>query len=289
MAVEIHIGIDPVFVDVGPVALTWHGLFSALAIVAGVWLTRRVLHEDGPRLPRFDEVAFITVIGGILGARIFFFFDHPSTLVDDPLEFFRFTDGGLAVWGAIIGGFITLGVVSRIYRFPFGPVADAVAPGLLLAQAVGRIGCIINGDAWGGPTSSPFAFVYTHPDALLPERLHGVPTHPYPVYDIIVDLALLAVVWRLRRRLPPGALFAFYAALYAAGRFAISYVREERVWFWGLQQAQVISLAALVVALGALVLLLRRGESELRPSATTEQPVGSLMAGWARRRRSRLS
>lgn len=258
---RIEIGIDPTFARIGAFALTWHGLFSAIAIVAGVWLSRRGIRSYGVQLPRFDEIAFITVIGGILGARLFFFFDHPAALIDDPLEFFRFTDGGLAVWGAIIGGFVTLAIVSRVYHFGFGRVADAVAPGLLLAQAVGRIGCVFNGDAWGAPTSSPFAFVYTHPDALVPNRLLGVPTHPYPVYDMVVDLLLLAVIWRVRRLRPPGAVFALYAVLYSAARFAISFVREERVWFWGMQQAQVVSLAVMLVALVALVILLRRADA----------------------------
>lgn len=265
--VEITIGIDPTFAEIGSFALTWHGLFSALAIVAGVWLSRKVIREYGITIPRLDEVIFITVAGGILGARVFFFVDHPGDLVDDPFEFFRFTDGGLAIWGAIIGGFFTLAALSRIYHFGFGRVADAVAPGLLLAQAVGRVGCVINGDAWGAETSWPFAFVYTHEDSYVPQHLLGVPTHPYPVYDMLIDLITLAFIWRYRKAFPPGALFALYATLYAAQRFVISFVREERVWFWGLQQAQVISLVVFLLSLAAFAILYRRDNPE--------QPVAS--------------
>jgi phosphatidylglycerol:prolipoprotein diacylglycerol transferase len=257
---QITISMDPTFAELGPLKLTWHGLFSALAVIVAVAVTRRELLARQVPLPRFDATVFWTVIGGTLGARLFFFFDHPRLLLDDPLEFFAFTDGGLAIYGAVIGGFVAVAVLSRVYTFSFRRVIDCIAPGLLLAQAIGRIGCAINGDAWGGPTSSPFAFVYTHPDALIPNRLLGVPTHPYPVYDMAVDLALLALIWRLRRRpLPAGALFAIYALLYALTRAVISVVREERVWFWGLQQAQVISLVIAALAAGALTWLLRSG------------------------------
>jgi phosphatidylglycerol:prolipoprotein diacylglycerol transferase len=277
--VQIEIGIDPVFLEVGPFALTWHGLFSALAVAAGVWLARKGIRDYGISLPRFDEIAFITVAGGILGARLFYFFDRPRVLLDDPLEFFRFTEGGLAVWGAVIGGFFTLAIVSRFYGFGFARVADAVAPGLLLAQAIGRIGCIINGDAWGAETSWPLAFIYTHPDALLPERLHGVPTHPYPLYDIIIDLATLALIWRWRRAFPPGVLFALYALLYSIARFIISFVREEEVWFWGMQQAQVVSLVVALVSLVSILILCKRPNELDPPTPETEQPVAAPATG----------
>jgi phosphatidylglycerol:prolipoprotein diacylglycerol transferase len=272
MDLKFHIGIDPTFAHLGPLALTWHGLFSALAIAVAVAVIHHELLRRGQLPAHFDEIAFWTIIGGIAGARIFFLFDHPSYYLHHPLKAFAISEGGLAIYGAIIGGFFSLALVSRLYGAAFAPLTDAVAPGLLLAQAIGRIGCAINGDAWGGPTSSSFAFVYTNSRALLPNDLLGVPTHPYPIYDMALTLAIFGLLRVLRRReLPPGALFAIYAAIYATGRFAISYFREERVWFWGLQEAQVISIAVLVVALLALAKMLSRPASDTprpEPAAT---------------------
>lgn len=275
---EVTIGIDPNIARVGPLLFTWHGLFTALAILAALPIAHRELRRRGVELPNFDTFAFFTVIGGVVGARLFYVLDHPERFIDDPVRVFAVTEGGLAIYGAVFGGFVTVLVLSRIYRQPFGVLADSVAPGLLFAQAIGRIGCVINGDAWGGPCSClacagvgasaaggagasfcPLAFVYTHPDALLPRELLGVPTHPYPVYDMAVNLLVLAVIWRLRgRSLPSGASFALAALLYAVGRFFISFVRQERVWFWGLQEAQVLSIVFGIAALIALVWLLRR-------------------------------
>src|SRR6185312_17214530 len=99
----------------------------------------------------------------------------------------------------------------------------------------------------------------TNSKAFLPADLHGVPTYPYPVYDGVINLAIFAIIWRLRKRgMPDGVAFALFGALYASTRFLISFMREERVWFWGLQQAQVIAIIALIASLVGLYVFLRR-------------------------------
>ncbi len=281
----ITIGMDPNIAQVGPLLLTWHGLFTALAILSAIWLASRELARKGIVIPNFDLVAILTVLGGVVGARLFFVLDHLGEYLRQPWRIFAITEGGLAVYGGIIGGTLTAAFLLWRQRVPIGPVADAVAPGLLLAQGIGRIGCLINGDAWGGPCTClvcsgvsasvpaeglgycPFAVRYTHPDALLPRELLGVPTHPYPIYDMVVNFLVLAVLWHLRRRgLPDGSLFALYWLLYGLGRFLVSFVRQEAVWFWGLQQAQVIALATALIGLAALLWLLRRRAPATAPA-----------------------
>src|SRR5690606_38666295 len=141
----------------------------------------------------------------ILGARLFYVIDHAGYFVRHPLEALKIQEGGLAVYGAVIGGFFSVLLLTRLFGYPFGQVIDAIAPGLILAQAVGRCGCLINGDAWGAPTDGPFSATYPHPAALLPSSLLGVPTHPYPIYDMTMNLAIFGVVvWLGRRSLPAG-------------------------------------------------------------------------------------
>ena len=260
---EIEIGIDPNLLEIGPYVLAWHGILTVIAILAGAWIARAGMRERKLSLPKLEPFTYWTIAGGIAGARLFYVFDHLDRFRDDPLEIFALSEGGLAVYGAVIGGFVTVAILCAVYRYPFLKIIDSIAPGLAIAQAIGRIGCAINGDAWGSQTDSPFAFIYTHPDAILPDRLHGVPTHPYPIYDMVMNLAIVAIIWPLRRkRLPDGAIFAIFSALYAATRFVISSVREERVWFWGLQEAQVVAVVMFVVSLAALAWFWRQPRPE---------------------------
>lgn len=257
------IGIDPNIAKIGPFLLAWHGVLTALAILLAVIVIYRNFANRGLSLKSFDGLAFWTIVGGIAGARLFYVIDHLGYFARNPLQIFAIQEGGLAVYGAIIGGFFSVLLLTRIYRYPFGEVIDAIAPGLVLAQALGRIGCLINGDAWGAPTSGPFAVIYTHPDALLPKDLLGVPTHPYPLYDFAMNIGIFVVLWQLsKRRFPAGFSFTVFALLYAVTRFFISYFRQEGIWFWGLQEAQVVSIIVFAASSVTLVLLLRRRDTE---------------------------
>ncbi|HVX30341.1 MAG TPA: prolipoprotein diacylglyceryl transferase [Nitrolancea sp.] len=253
------IGMDPNLFEIGGLVIAWHAIAILVGIVMAVSLTRREFIRKQLPLKNWDMIVYITVAGGIIGARLFFLLDRPIYHLQHPLGIFALQEGGLAVYGAVIGGFITVILLCLYYHLPALKVIDAVAPGLILAQAFGRIGCLINGDAWGGPTSSFFSVTYTNSKALLPPELLGVRTYPYPIYDGIINLIILAIVWRLRKRgVPDGMVFAVFAALYAATRFTISFMRQERVWFLGLQQAQVIAIVMLVCSVAGMALLWQR-------------------------------
>ena len=249
----IVIDIDPTIVHLGPIELRWYGVFFALAIAAGVWLASRELRRKG-----FDEahllpLAIWAVGGGLIGARLFHVIDRFETYTADPLRLLAFSQGGLAVYGGLIGGSLT--ALAYAWRHGLSPwrLGDAAAPGMVLGQAIGRVACIPNGDALGSETNLPWAFIYKNPNSMVPRDLLGVPTQPYVAYEILFDLVLLAALWRLRSVFrSDGLLFATYAAVYAAGRFLLTYARTERVWVWGLQEAQVVSALVLILALAVL-------------------------------------
>lgn len=258
---HIEIGLDPVIFEVAGLEFRWYSLAIMVGIFIGVWFSGREFRRKKLDETNFGNIAIIGVASGILGARLFHVMDRLDHYMNNPTQILNFQSGGLAIYGAVVGGFLGVVVACKIYKVPVLPAIDAVAPGLLLAQAVGRFGCIVNGDAWGAQTDAWFAFIYTNPDSFIPNRLLNVPTHPYPVYDMLMNFAIFGVIMVLRTRgLPNGALFALFVLLYATGRFFISFVREERVWFWGLQEAQVISIIGVVIAGLALVYLLRQRE-----------------------------
>ena len=176
----------------------------------------------------------------------------------------------MAVYGGMVGGVLAGVVYALRHKLAVWKLADAAAPGMILGQAVGRLACIPNGDAYGAPTHVPWAFIYTNPESMVPRELLGVPLHPYPVYELLFDLMVLGLLWRLRGVFKiDGLLFLTYVGVYAVGRFLLTYFRIEQIWFWGLQEAQVVALLALAGAVLLLVWRLRTGPGGFnsRPAA----------------------
>jgi phosphatidylglycerol:prolipoprotein diacylglycerol transferase len=175
----------------------------------------------------------------------------------NPVRALYFWQGGLMIWGGVIGGLIAVAILARQKGWRLFRLLDAAAPGIVLAQAIGRVACIITGDVMGKPTNGPFGFAYTNPNARVAEL--GVFYTPYPVYEIILNLAIFALVWRLRRRnLPEGSLFAVYMTLYSIGRFLLGFVSSYQIVAFGMTQSQIVALAALAAVVSLFAILRKR-------------------------------
>ena len=272
----IGIGMNPFLIAVGPVVVSWHGLFTFIAVATAVYLTVRWASREGMVADTVYSVAVWSIIGGIIGARVIHIIDFWGEFyAADPIRVIYVWQGGIAIYGAILGGFVGgwlyliirnsdrfLSLWGRLFRFMgephkatlpgIGHLADVTAPAVLLAMAIGRIGDVINGEHFANPTSLPWGVVYTHfnsPGLLRPA------SHPAVAYELLFDLILLAILWPLRHRLRPrGMFFVLYGGLYSTGRFFISFMRvESNVYFAVLNQAQVLALIVILVALGLLV------------------------------------
>ncbi|MDO8472412.1 MAG: prolipoprotein diacylglyceryl transferase, partial [Dehalococcoidia bacterium] len=228
-----------------------------LAFVAATIVGVRTCKKKGITADQVYTLVLWLAVGGLVGARLFHILDHLSFYAANPGKILGFD--GLAIWGGLVGGGVAAFIYARKSGIPFRQLADAVVPAVLVGQIIGRFACIINGDAYGGPTSLPWGFIYTSPNAMIPDYLKGIPTHPYPVYEQLWNAMTLVGVLILGRRLKPnGTLFLAYVCSYAVGRFLLTTVRQETVLFWGLQEAQVVSLGLLAIALPLLVRSLAR-------------------------------
>jgi phosphatidylglycerol:prolipoprotein diacylglycerol transferase len=247
----IFIGVNPVAFTIGFFSLRWYAVMVILAII---FLVGWVLYfgKQAALTTDFAISAAVWAIPlGFIGAKLVHVVDNLDYYITRPGQIA--SGAGLAIFGAILGAILGLYIHCRLKRVAFAPIADMAAPGIILAQAIGRIGCTINGCCYGMPSSLPWAVTWTHPNTYAPL---GIPVHPTQVYELLWDLVVFAILWwLLRRRLTqPGTLFAAYLALYSLGSFSIRFLRGDVSAFTGIfNEGQVISLVVLAVAAGYLL------------------------------------
>lgn len=249
----ITIGIDPIIFSIGHFHLRWYSLIVLTAIAVGIWLTAREAARKGFKKEDVYDAAVWVILGGLVGARLFHVLDHwPDEYAANPIQALYIWEGGLAIWGALAGGLISIAILARIRGWRLPRLLDAAAPGLALAQAIGRIACVITGDAMGKPTTGPFGFAYNSPNAMVPQL--GVYYTPMPVYEIIVNLGIFVLLWRLRKRnWPDGLLFLVYLSLYSLMRFFLAFTSSYQIAAFGLTQSQIVALISLAVAVPLIV------------------------------------
>src|SRR5574341_1929274 len=245
----ITISIDPIILSIGHFMLRWYGVIVMGAIVVGVWLAALEAERKGCKKEEIYDSVLYVVLAGLIGARLFHVLDHwPDEFAANPARALYIWEGGLAIWGGVIGGLIAVSILAwrRGWRLP--ALLDAAAPGLVLAQAIGRLACVITGDAMGKPTTGPLGFAYTSPNAMVPKL--GVYYTPMPVYELLANLGIFALLWQLRKRnWPDGLLFLVYLSLYSLERFLLGFTSSYQIMAFGLTQSQIVALIALVIAL----------------------------------------
>jgi phosphatidylglycerol:prolipoprotein diacylglycerol transferase len=260
----ITIPFDP-NIHIGPLAIAWHGVFTAVGILFGVWLPLRLVRG------RFSEedatsVATWGVVGGIIGARLVHVIDQWQFYLANPLQIFLIWTGGIAIWGGAIGGVLAGLIVGIRRNLPIGFGADAAAPGIALGFAIGRIGDIINGEHHAVACEPPLGLCvgFTHPETLGQPG----PVHLVVAYDLVWNLVSVAGALALRGRgLPDGLIFWLAAAWYAIGRFLLGFLRiADPTYVFGLREDQIIGIFVLAAAIPMIIRLATR-----RPSTEMAQ------------------
>ena len=216
-------------------------------------------------MDRLYSLSLWGIPGGIIGARLVHVIDYWSYYSANLGAILAFWEGGLAIWGGILGGILVVIIVARIRAFPLAPYADLAALGLILAQAIERIGDIINGEHISKVPSLPWGVSYTH----LNSPAFGLPpTHPAVAYELLMDLIIFGVLLKLRRRIrPDGSVFLLYLVTYSFGRFFLSFLRlDSNTVLIGFNQAQWLSLIVLAIALP--ILLFQQGSWSKRKSVS---------------------
>ncbi len=248
----------PELFRIGGFPITTYGIFLAVGMLLALFVTARLAAHDGLSKDKIYDLGLWTLVGGLVGSKILMILVEPETNVFT-LDFLR--SGGV-FYGGLLGGFLAVVIVVRMYKLPFWKVADAFAPGVALGQAFGRQGCFSAGCCWGKPTTLPWGVHFTP----LGHEYTGVPIvapdgsdlhlHPTQLYESFIMLAVFGFLfWLHRRKKFDGQILIAYGIIYAIVRFSIEFIRDDpRGDLWGmtsqtgLSTSQMVSLVVLVAA-----------------------------------------
>lgn len=249
----------------------------ALCILTGVvvayfWTRKRYADRGGDPELAVDAL-LVAIPAGIIGARLYHVItDHDKYFGPgrDPIDAFKITNGGLGIWGGIVLGSLAVWLLFRAKKVPLSPFADAAAPTIALAQAIGRLGNWFNQELYGGPSTAPWALeIYERVDGRSTGQVLEV-VQPTFLYELLWNLLVVALLlfvdkrWRMDR----GRLFMLYVAAYTFGRFFIENMRTDPATtvFGDIRINVVVSALVFLGAIGLfIVTTLRARQSNSRP------------------------
>lgn len=227
--------------DLGPIPLRAYAVCIIIGIIVAIWIGERRWVARGGSSGAVLDIAMFAVPFGLVGGRLYHVATDWKTYFGaggDPMAAFRIWEGGLGIWGAVLLGGVGAWIGCRVYRIPLPAFADAIAPAILLAQAIGRLGNYFNQELYGRATSMPLGLkIYERYDADgRVDNLNGVSTgvvekivHPTFLYEMLWNILIVVVLVQLDRRyrIGHGRLFAMYVVGYCFGRFFVELMRDD--------------------------------------------------------------
>ena len=274
----IEIEAAPYLLKFGTFVLSWHGVFSFIGVAGAVFLVGRWARFYEIDSDDIYSIAVWAIISGVIGARLVHVVDNLDYYIENPGLIWAIWSGGIGVWGGILGGFVGGITYALVVKQPAWVIADITAPALLLAQTIGRLGDIVNGEHCANATDLFYGFIWSHQSSPAVYCANGIGASVQPVIamEIIWNICSLFILWKMKERIiPSGMLFALYLSLYSVGRFMISFLREDRVWFeaLGLQEAHFIALLVIVITIPILAFKARLGtRAEVRAAIISSIP-----------------
>lgn len=263
---NIQIDLNPILVRFTDTwAIHWYGVIVTLAFVAGCFYAYKSSKRFGLIPDNVLDVLFGGVIGGILGARIYYVIFSFDTYKDNLWSVFHVWKGGLAIYGGIIGGILAGMLVCRYKKMKMLPMLDLAAGGFLLGQAIGRWGNFVNMEAFGTNTTLPWGMISDKITAYLMYKQESLaamgvaidptkPVHPTFFYESIWCLiGFLLIHFYSKKRRFDGELILFYIAWYGFGRFWIEGLRTDSLMLGNMRVSQVLAALCVISALAIII------------------------------------
>lgn len=231
------LSLNPIAFSLGPIPVHWYGIILGSAALFGLFLAIREGKRFGIPSDFFMDLLLIGVPSAIIGARIYYVAFKWDYYSQNPAEIIQIWQGGIAIYGALIGAIIAAFFYVRAKGYNFWRIVDICAPGLIAGQMIGRWGNFMNQEAHGGEVTESFLRDTLHlPNFIVNQmNIDGVYYHPTFLYESVWNLAGLLLLFVLRRRpfLRAGEQFMAYFIWYGLGRFFIEALRTDSLAFTG--------------------------------------------------------
>lgn len=251
-------------IEIGPLTIHFYGVLIAIGVIVALLVAKHRYARFGGVPELVERVSIWAVAIGFLGARTGYVITHSGAFVDRPWAVLFIWEGGLALYGGLTAGTLAAIFLLRRWRGDIFAYGDAVAVGIPLAQAIGRLGNYFNQELFGGPSTLPWA-VEIKPGSRPFEYADFATFHPTFLYEALWNLLLtVPIVLLLERRgkLFKGASIAVYLVVYGTGRFLMELLRTDTTFrFVGLSRNGWVSILAVALGLVALYWFQRRGET----------------------------
>lgn len=228
---------NPVAFTLFGLEIRWYGLLMASGMLIASILLQRFAQKKGYDKDMIYDFLLVIIPTAVVASRLWYVLFNLEYYSQHPASILNLREGGLAIQGGVMGGIIAGWIFAKIKKVDFWDLADMVAPGLILAQAIGRWGNFANGEAHGGPTDLPWAIT-----------VDGVKVHPTFLYESIWNVMVFAVLlWVMKRQKFTGQIFLLYGILYSIGRFFIEGMRTDSLMIGSFRTAQLLSVLTIVV------------------------------------------
>lgn len=263
----LEVSIDPIAFTVFGKAIYWYGIIIACGFLLGLSFACRQAPKLGPTADNLLDMMFAAVPAAIIGARIYYVLFYLELYRDADGAFnwgraVAIWDGGIAIYGGIIGAVLAAIIFCHVRKLPFWPIADCASYGLLIGQLIGRWGNFVNQEAYGGPCTALWRMGLTKGGTY-------IEVHPTFLYESLWNLAgLLLLYFLIRpRRKFDGQLFLSYILWYGLGRFWIEGMRTDSLYLFntGIRVSQALALASALAACGVICCRLRQQKNSPKP------------------------
>lgn len=257
--------------DISPTAFTvfgleikWYGILIAIGMLLAIMYCFKRIKEFGLDSDRVIDAVVIGLIGAMIGARAYYIIFDPDVTFAD---FFKFRNGGLAIYGGLIGALLVGGIAAKIRKVRILPLFDLAAAGFVIGQAVGRWGNFVNKEAFGSQTSLPWGMSSASIQYMLaPGSDTLVMAHPCFLYESLwCILGFILIHFYIKHRKFDGEIFLMYSAWYGFGRFFIEGLRTDSLYLGLIRVSQLLAIVCVVIAVFLIIFI--RGKVRRHPES----------------------